>query len=161
MPTYGPRYIDLYDQPENSRVRKMTEDMFEDEHSFGENSSISSNKEKNHVTFYSPVSGNGAFYVARLLLKIESKKVIHSKKSTVETTNGNPTSTSQTATIRQESQNVPIPVEIIKTNEEIKEFVAFAIISEVTMIDSRYSNGEISFQLCLGNYSKNKKWVHF
>ena len=32
-----------------------------------------------------------------------------------------------------------------------KEFVAFAIISEVNMIDSRFRKGPISFQLCVGN----------
>ena len=139
LPTYGPRFIDLYDQPENSRVRKTPENFSDDEFSFDEDLNLSLSKEKSNSPTYSPVSGNGSFFVARLLLKIESKKAISSKETEASEKNGS-----------SGVQNKAKTEEVVKSKEEIRDFVAFAIISEVSMIDQRFSAGEISFQLCVG-----------
>lgn len=87
-------------------------------------------------TSYVPLSVHGSYYVARLSLSIQSSNI-------------NP---------------IEFPLELNKPN--FIEFCLFCILSEVTLIDSRYQYGKISFRITIGNkiffyfYFSAIKWLN-
>lgn len=139
LPTYGPRYVDLYNEPNNKRIKRTFssgtgDDDFSNSGSANNSNSHSSSR-SSHDT-YLPLVAKGAFYVARLYMSIYSMSAARPSsvlKESLQTNNS----------LSQE----------LMINPREKRFVAFAIINEVTMIDSRYLNGELSFQLCIGSYN--------
>jgi hypothetical protein len=174
LPTFGPRYIDFYDDPENSRVRKANRNLDESKLDFNMDVDV---KEEMNVQFnnskntYAPVCGDGAFYVGRLYMRIKSKAVANLYEQALSNINESSSesdyyedddddendeeyddteidrgrvrhSSSKTVSSKGSGQ--------INSSDNVKDFVAFAMINEVTMIDSRFEKGEISFQLCVG-----------
>jgi len=131
-PTYGPRFVDLYSEPNNKRIKKEYEEKYDIEFDkCGEETlkDLNDCETKNETNDYMPLSGNGAFYIGQLNMSISSKKILQNsefKDSMVK---------------NYVSLNLK-PV--------VSEFVAFGVLNEVSMIDRRYEHGEISFQLCIG-----------
>lgn len=141
LPTYGPSFIDLYSEPNNLRIKKILKDSNEDDEDFGllkTNSKMNLNRNqedeglKENDRIYMPLGGNGSFYVARMFLSISSKKI------------------SQHSELKESMKKSFKRIDI-KQKPQLSEFMAFCLINECTMIDSRYQNGELSFQLCVGN----------
>ncbi len=112
MPTYGPRYVDLYNQEDKSRFQKSLneEDLARDlKNIFGNTPDL--------------------FYVSRLLLSIKSIKYLR----------------------RNDSVELQSFGEVSQLTKIKHEFVAFFIIDELSMIDSRLNQeGGLSFQLIVG-----------
>lgn len=73
---------------------------------------------------YTPLEASGSHYVARLLMGISSSLIMDSFG------------------LVKKPSHFKVP--------PVTEFVCFIIIDECTMIDSRYMNGMINFQLCIG-----------
>ena len=113
-PTYGPAFIDMYNRPNNYRIKKKTS-----EHEF--------------ESSYTPLVGDGAFYIARLLMSISSRQISPFSEL-------------------KESVRAPsfLRKDYLKSKSVLNDFVAFSVINEVTMIDSRFKNGEIRFKLSFG-----------
>ncbi len=147
FPTFGPRYIDLYDKPDNCRIRKNIEDDLCDELII-DNDQLNPdyNKDRSERSTYTSIKP--ANYIARLLISVESQEIPSQKKS-----NNLNLSLSNSFRDKSEFDLGLTKFESIDLNSFKKDFVAFAIISECSMIDKRFKNGEISFQLCLGKKS--------
>ena len=116
LPTYGPSYIDFYNEPNNMRIKKFNSSVTEDNFNCIVND-LSSNS-------YTPLEASGSHYIARLLMGISSSLITESFSPD------------------KDPKYFKVPPEV--------EFVCFIIIDECTMIDSRYKNGKINFQLCIG-----------
>ncbi|CAF0895015.1 unnamed protein product, partial [Brachionus calyciflorus] len=125
-PTYGPSFIDMYNEPNNLRIKKTLNNPKDDDIITSSNDSIKT---------YTPVEAIGSYYVARLLMGITSKFVSHKSKKE----NKLPGSD-----LLRNINSVPIG-----------DFVCYIIINECSMIDGRYQHGDISFKLCLGTNGYN------
>ncbi len=113
-PTYGPVFIDLYNRPNNCRTKKKTnEDEFE--------------------SSYTPLVGDGSFYIARLLMSISSKPISPFSEL-------------------KDSVRAPsyLRKNYLKSKSVLNEFLGFCVINDASMIDSRYKNGELRFKLSFG-----------
>lgn len=117
-PTYGPVFIDLYNRPNNCRIRKRTND---DEPEF--------------ESSYTPLVGDGSFYIARLLMSISSKLISPFSEL-------------------KDSVRAPsyLRKNYLKSKSVLNEFVGFCVINEANMIDSRFKNGNLRFKLSFGKY---------
>lgn len=111
LPTYGPRFIDLYNETDKSKFKKQL------------NRSDSSPDAFLNLT----VDNDKIHYVARLFLSIDSNKEF--KES-------------------DKNLNESHKLEPMLSNE----FIAFVILDEVYMIDPRFKDGQLSFQLCIGKH---------
>jgi hypothetical protein len=110
--SYGPSYINMYNRPNNCRIRKS----------------------KDHT--YDSLNANGSNYIGRLLLSISSSCNKDKNQGQVE--------------------KKSLALNTFET-VKIGQFIAICVISDANMIDNRYKNGNIKFQLCFGkeNWSCN------
>ncbi len=125
-PTYGPRFVDLYSEPNNTRTKKE----------YLEENDIECDTFSGHTDLthdYMPLSGHGAFYIAQLNINISSKKILQNSEF-------------------KECLSKSFQSPSLNLKPVVSEFIAFGVLNEVSMIDGRYEHGEISFQLCIGFY---------
>ena len=133
VPTYGPRFIDMYNKPNNVRIQKKVNETCDEDYAANDFSNFNFCQTELDNDRYTPLTSNGAFYVARLFFGIASKKI------------------SQHSELK-ESMKSPsyLKPNYLNSKSVLNEFFTFIMIDDVNMIDSRYQNGEISFQLCIG-----------
>jgi hypothetical protein len=145
MPTFGPRHIDLYNQPNNLRGEKQLSDAPSQFDVCGDQEDLaaatSSNNQSNEYVSFIPMNGFGVFYAARLFMSISSNS----------STSPNSKSIAINDLIENMYKNAaPKKTRILKSRRA--EFLAFVVIDEVTMIDSRYQNADLNFQLTIGKF---------
>lgn len=157
LPSYGPAYIDLYDEPYLLHLKKKpkiadyieNKPIIEDENDQNDQttnklniplSQQSPNKLNdtinNSICSLVSFSGSGdSRYVGRMLLHIESSKFYKNKNEILS------------------NNNSDIHVDFKKSNKLYakREFILFACLSDVSMIDQRYSKSQLSFRLSIGH----------
>jgi hypothetical protein len=134
-PTYGPRFVDLYSEPNNKRIQKEYEGKSDIEvDKCGEEELIIESETKYKMNDYMPLSGNGAFYIAQLNMSISSKKILQNSEF-------------KDSLIKSFSSIT------LNLKPVVSEFIAFGVLNDVSMIDRRYEHGEISFKLCIGLFT--------
>ena len=134
LPAYGPRFINLYDQPENCRLKKTLNEQCGDDLLVHNNLNSSYYKIRSERNTYSSIRPNN--FIARVYLSVETEDLSESN----DLNNNNRNSAESNDSISFNYQNF---------NEE---FVAYAVINEVSMIDPRFKNGQLKFQMTLGNF---------
>jgi hypothetical protein len=156
LPTFGPCYIEFYKEPEDSRT--ILSNQYEDQ-----NDEDAENYFNNSSNIYWPVRGNGAIYVGRLCMKIYSSSVNNTNESNeikydrqIDKNKEESDYSIESIQDFDESATDKLIRKVLAKNNFFntyhinKNFVAFAMIKEATMIDNRFKNGDISFQLCVG-----------
>ena len=116
-PTYGPTFIDMYNEPNNYRIKKVGV------------------KSDDDTSYYASLVARGSFYKARLSMSVSSRKISPFSEF-------------------KESIKVPnyMRKSYLRSKSVIHDFLVFCVINEVSMIDDRYKNGEMRFQLCIGKH---------
>ena len=163
LPTYGTRYIDMYNKPENKRTIMAKSDLLSNEFDQDEQSILNYNS-KIKSNSYESMPGNCALYVARLLLEVQSTKEINELIKENSINELSPKKKKSADSDLQNSVSTEIPKTLLfKPPEQTVDFLAFIMINEVSMIDKRFSDGKIRFQLCIGIYPfiTNDKTLHF
>lgn len=122
LPTYGPRYIDLYSLDTRTKIKNKTESSTDDLSQLDDSTQC-----------------DNFHYVARLFFSIESNREV--KHDTTE-----PKSTKLILQAVQKGNSISYSMNGFKN-----EFILFLVLDEVTMIDPKYKDGLLSFQLCFGN----------
>lgn len=148
------RYIELDDrldeEPANHRKKKNIEDNLFDDIIINQDLNVNFNKERAKRNTYTSLQPFRS--VARLLISIETRKVSDLRAANQQENkklnmfDGSPLNSTNLTSSDQLQWNPLMEAQTAKTDE----FVAFAIISEVSMIDYRFKKGPISFQLCIG-----------
>lgn len=134
FPTYGPCYVEIFEKPNNYRIKKTNKNIKSTDDN--KTNTLNENMElfdKNELDIYDSIVADGSFYVGRLFMSVESKRIQSSSdfKNLLRRNKGS-----------FFNKNVH--------NYVISEFITFAVLDQITMIDSRYKNGDISIKLCMG-----------
>lgn len=144
LPSFGPRFIDLYNEPKNLRVRKNFTDqenaleymqqavVAEDQQTTTSSFAASTSTSNDSHFGYTPLTAVGSHYVARLLFSITSRKITPNFDS------------KKYLTMRPSQANN------LYSKLKKAEFVAYIVINEVTMIDSQFQGQNLNFKLSLG-----------
>ena len=144
LPSYGPSYIDLYEEPYLLTLQKKPKpaeyQIYSSGHVVVDNEDKPRNVPLIENTTCSLVTFNGYAgnrFIGRLLLNIESSKFYR--------------------------KNAPNITDCVSVAPELKsdrlysksDFIVFTCLTECSMINERYSNSELSFRLTIGNFGYN------
>ncbi len=139
LPAYGPRFINLYDQPDNCRLKKNFNDQCSDDLLVRNNLNSNYYKLRSERNTYSSIRPNN--FIARVYLSVETEDLSESNdlcRSIQNNNNRNSTELNDSTSFGYQDFN--------------EEFVAYAVINEVSMIDPRFKNGQLKFQMTLGKF---------
>ncbi len=135
FPTYGPCYVEIFEKPNNYRIKKTNKNIksTDDSKTNNLNENIDSS-DKYELDIYDSIVADGSFYVGRLLMSVESKRIQSSSDFK------NLLRRNKDSFFNKNSNNKYI----------YTEFISFVMLDQITMIDSRFKNGDISIKLCMG-----------
>ncbi len=131
FPIYGPCYVEIFEKPNNYRIKKTNKNVkLADDKLLNENIETT---DKNELDIYDSIVADGSFYVGRLLMSVESKRI---------------QSSSDFKNLLRRNKGSFFNNKIDKYI--YVNYISFVMIDQITMIDSRYKNGDITIKLCMG-----------